>query len=538
VSQFDPGRGYMSKIKHKYVPGIDWDGADNFLHHRRVSKRKRRRFNVHQSMKRGGRGLRRALARDIAITDSGGKIIGIVSGKNRMSPKKLGPTTPRLNRMVPKNEREDDSILGFGIRKVFDRKSIFCGLPSLNTVASYVEVVVDHAHLIPSPRDSKWVAGAKWGALAWRAIRTINLTRGKVLDRADLKAIDFGESREVISNLLDEVMEPDEVFKPQTRAAFTPPFHLFRYPIGDGYMYWVMEQDSELVEKILVTKDVEKNDILELLWNKLGRIIQLEADDEGLNYVKTELTQKKIFGSTNKLIARLQTDYQYFKENKLSRGYLLIGNPGTGKTGIVNSIVDKADGRVFIISGLDSPGTIEEMTSLFIEMQPDFIIFDDCDRSQSSPIFIKVVLKMLETVKERNPHTNFLFTANTFSGILFDDAVTRKGRIDQIYEVPEPKDEDRKEIFEKYAQEMNITLSEEDLEKCVVSSEGMTGADIKELCIQLQRATIDEVFERAQEIEALKEKYSGDNFDDDFLEGGVSRRLGLAALAALKRSRR
>lgn len=522
---------HVTKIKHKY----DWDGVDKFLRKRRVNKRKRRRFNVQQIMKRVGREPRRALAKDIAITDDRGKVIGVVTGKNKMSPKKLGPTTPRLR--MQKNEREDDSILGFGIGKVFDRKSIFCGLPSLNTVASYVEVIIDHAHLVPSPRDSKWVAGAKWGALAWRAIRSINLTRGKVLDRADLKTIDFGESREIISSLLDEIMEPDEVFKPQTRAAFTPPFHLFRYPIGKGYMYWVMEQDSEMVEKILVTKDVEKNDILELLWNKLGRIIQLEADDDGLNYVKTELTQKKIFGSTNELISRLQSDYQYFKENKLSRGYLLIGNPGTGKTGIVNSIVDKTAGRVFIISGLDSPGTIEEMTSLFIEMQPDFIIFDDCDRSQSSPIFIKVVLKMLETVKERNPHTNFLFTANTFSGILFDDAVTRKGRIDQIYEVPEPQDEDRKEIFEKYAKEMNITLSEEDLETCVASSEGMTGADIKELCIQLQRATIDEVFERAQEIEALKEKYSG-NFDDDFLEGGVSRRLGLAALAALKNTRR
>jgi transitional endoplasmic reticulum ATPase len=132
---------------------------------------------------------------------------------------------------------------------------------------------------------------------------------------------------------------------------------------------------------------------------------------------------------------------------------------------------------------------------------------------------------MLETVKERNPHTNFLFTANTFSGILYDEAVTRKGRIDQIYEVPEPNRDDRLEIFKRYSVEMNIELSDDDLQKCVESSNGMTGADIKELCIQLQRATIDEVFERACEIDKLREKYSGTNFDDEDLVNTAKKQL-------------
>jgi SpoVK/Ycf46/Vps4 family AAA+-type ATPase len=227
--------------------------------------------------------------------------------------------------------------------------------------------------------------------------------------------------------------------------------------------------------------------------------------------------QKKIFGSSNDLIGKLKEDYRYFREQELSRGYLLIGKPGTGKTAIVNAIVNSVDGRVFIISGLEGPGAVEELESLFVQMRPNFIIFDDCDRSQKTPTFIKAVLKMLETVKDKNPHTNFLFTANTFSGILYDEAVTRKGRIDQIYEVPDPDDADRREIFNGYAEEMSITLSDEDMQKCVTSSDGMMGADIKELCIQLQRASIDEVFERAQEVEHLRVKYSPSEilFDPD-----------------------
>lgn len=409
-----------------------------------------------------------------------------------------------------RDNNDENGQLGFNLKKILDKKSVFFGLPSLNAIESYVSLVIHNWGLVPNSKDGKWEFRFKIAALSWILMRRVISNKAEILNRKDLLPMDFGESTEIISTLLDEILEPDEIFRPKHNSAFIPGgFQLYRYPVRNGYMYWVM--NVEVVAKVLVTKDVKKEDIIELIWNKLGRVIQLEVDGGSLNYVKTELNQKKIFGSTNDLIKKLHEDYNYFRENKLSRGYLLIGNPGTGKTGIVNSLVDKTDGRVFVINGMETSSVVDEMTSLFVEMQPDFIIFDDCDRSQSSPAFIKYVLKMLETVKDKNPHTNFLFTANTFSGILFDEAVTRKGRIDQIYEVPEPNDSDRKEIFQKYFYEMNINFSDEELDKCVTSSDGMTGADIKELCIQLQRATIDEVFERANEVELLKSKYSGEH---------------------------
>jgi hypothetical protein len=439
----------------------------------------------------------------------------------------LNPDNKKL-KISRKEPSDDNSTIGFGVQKILDKNSIFCGLPSLNTIASYVEVVIDHWHFIPSKNDSTIVARTKTLALLWRLVRNIDFHRSRVLERTDLYNIDFGISEEVIGDLIEQVVEPDEVFRPQDHTPFSPPYWMYRYPIGSGFLYWIQERDSELTKKVKVTKNITKDHILDMLWANLGRVIQLEADDGELKYVKTELTQKKIFGSSNKLIEKLKDDYKYFRENKLSRGYLLIGKPGTGKTGIVNSIVESVEGRVFIISGFDTVPIIEEMESLFVQMKPDFIIFDDCDRSNSGPTYIKAVLKMLESVKDKNPHTNFLFTANTFSGILYDEAVTRKGRIDQIYEVPEPSSEDRKEIFIKYAAQMGITFSVPDLDKCIEASDGMTGADIKELCIQLQRATIDEVFERAKEIDQLRDKY-GDN-DDDILAGGknsIIKALGL-----------
>ena len=424
---------------------------------------------------------------------------------NKMNSLKRFSST-KINKAVSK-DNEDHSTIGFSIDKIFDKNSIFCGLPSLNTIASYVELFIENWHLIPTSKDSPMIFKAKAFALLWRSVRSINLHKGKVMQRPGFHDVDFGGSEEIIFEMFQKVFEPDEVFRPSTHTPFNPPYDMYRYKIENGYIYWILEK-SKNVNKVVISDDLSKDDVLKILWERLGRVIQLESNDCSLCYIKSELTQKKIFGSSNSLIDKLKEDYRYFRENKLSRGYLLIGKPGTGKTGIVNSIVESVDGRVFIISGFDSIASIEEMESLFTHMRPDFIIFDDCDRSNASPTFIKVVLKMLESVKDKNPHTNFLFTANTFSGILMDEAVTRKGRIDQIYEVPEPCESDRKEIFQRYTEEMCIELSNEDLIKCVEASGGMTGADIKELCIQLQRASIDEVFEQANEISLLRKKYS------------------------------
>ena len=431
----------------------------------------------------------------------------ISSMKMKKSAYPLTPAYSRYHRgsdqiMRPDNN-EKDCVIGFSAKKMFDSKSIFFGIPSINAISTYFEFFVDNIGLIPNKGDTRLIAIGKLAAFIWTGVRAMNF-RPDILKRDNLEEIDFGSSTQIMYDLINATKDPDEVFRPVRFSTLMPHF-LYRYPIKDGNVFFVVHRDSGNVQKIMISKNITKEDILDEVWNGLRNVIKLEVDEE-LKYVAEDIANKKIFGSSNKLIQKLISDYEFFRKNNISRGYLLIGKPGTGKTGIINSIVNSVNGRVFVISGMER--SIDELESLFINMRPDFIIFDDCDRSGSDPAFVRLILKMIENVKDKNPHTNFLFTANTFSGILSDDAVTRKGRIDQIYEVPVPDKSDRKEIFTKYSKEIGIDLSPEDLKKCIDSSDGLTGADIKELCIQLQRASITEVFDMEKEIGVLKEKYA------------------------------
>jgi len=423
--------------------------------------------------------------------------------------------------------------VGFNPKKITDNKSIFYSIASIGSISRYVGMIGDRLHMLPKPGEKDFLKKLKLFTFFWQIFQNAIISSPKLFERRGIRKITFGASDSIIYDLMSEILEPDEVYRPKgANYPGSALANLYRFDLGEEkYVYWSIYTHDQNIKSVHVTSGVNKDIIISFLWKRLGKVIQLDTSNDDIGYVRTELHQKKIYGSSTEMISKLKKDYDHFYDNKMSRGYLLIGKPGTGKTGIVNAIVSEAKGRVFVISGLGSVSMIESIESLSTHMEPDFIIFDDCDRSASTSPYVRAILKLIESVKEKNPHTMFLFTANTFDGILSDDAVTRKGRIDQIYEIPEPGLEDRKEIITRYAEEFGVKLSDEDLDKCIQESDGMTGADLKELCIQLQRASIDECFEQNQLIETLKEKYKPDLFgklnaynDDDIMDIGTTRR--------------
>lgn len=408
-------------------------------------------------------------------------------------------------------EEGKSTVVGFSLNKILDNESLFYGLPSLGGLLQYADIISSSLILLPNKDDHGIIRKIKFANAIWGMSKFFLMNKSSAqFTRPNLEEIGFGRSSNIIWELLNNIMEPDEVFKSES-SIFGIRSNLYRFPIKNGYVYFCFTK-SEYLRGIRITKNITTIDILDVIWEKFNGVIQLESiDDVGLVQTRSSLSNKKVFGSSLKLIETMKEDYAHFNKKNMSRSYLLIGKPGTGKTSIVNSIVKNIKGNVFIISGIDSALTVGEMSSLFVHMRPDFIVFDDCDRSESTPSIIKYVLKMLEEVKDNNSGTTFLFTANSFSGILYDEAVTRRGRIDRIYELKEPDINDRREIFARYSEELNTNLTQGQLEMLAQNTQNLTGADIKEICIQLGKYSVNEVLERSREIDLLREKYPANN---------------------------
>jgi SpoVK/Ycf46/Vps4 family AAA+-type ATPase len=192
----------------------------------------------------------------------------------------------------------------------------------------------------------------------------------------------------------------------------------------------------------------------------------------------------KLYGSGLKFIDDMITDRGLYVEKGISRSYLLIGRPGTGKTSIVSHLVEKIGGScVFTRLGID-PGEIVDKLCI---MKPAVIVFDDCDRG-----IVGSALHLIEEIKAKIPGVTIFLIANRFAGVLEDEAFVRNGRLDRVYEVDLPNEKDIREILSKYVSEYELKLGAEDFEYCVkrLITGKKTGADIWALCQGLMKESV------------------------------------------------
>lgn len=407
--------------------------------------------------------------------------------------------------------RDNTKTVGFEFKKIFDKKSIFFGTNIINETAGGFHLINEFIQLIPRKNESTLSKIVKIIGAIVLTTEVLNSNKQIQINKASLI-----DASTFIENAISTILTPDESHSSKNRHFGDS---TYRYKIKEGYIYFANQMHPGLDTQkttALISNNITIDDVVDVIWEKLGRVISIGADKvvsiggiRELTCQKANLLQKKIFGSSTKMIDDLIADLQYFREKNVSRGYLLIGKPGTGKTGIVNNVANKIGNKIIIISSVINSDMIDNLENILIIMKPEFVIFDDVDRIDNDPSYVRGLLKLLEVVKAKTPHTNFLFIANSFSGILEDEAITRKGRIDKIFEITEPNDEDRKQIILGYMSDMNSSIDEKDLQRCVNESKGMSGSDIKELCIQLGRASIDEILEQFNLVHCLKNQYKG-----------------------------
>lgn len=261
-----------------------------------------------------------------------------------------------------------------------------------------------------------------------------------------------------------------------------------------------------------------------------------EEDTELLfDTVHHNLTFKDI-GGQDKAIEVLKRTVLYpikfpngFKNNSISRGILLYGPEGTGKTLLAETLANESNAKYIKLNGNDLTSkwlgeTEKNWRKLFQvakENQPAIIFIDEFDaiaakRGQGDTYNDKFVNQILGLISdaEKNNYQIYIIAA-TNRKELIDKAILRPGRIGREVECIAPQTkEDVKQIFtihlNRYEHEDNL---EEDLFSEELLKQHASGANIADI--------IYSASENAKERCSIYEKMENDTFQDSDMDGVI-----------------
>ncbi|MDP3889383.1 MAG: ATP-dependent zinc metalloprotease FtsH, partial [bacterium] len=183
---------------------------------------------------------------------------------------------------------------------------------------------------------------------------------------------------------------------------------------------------------------------------------------------------------------------------KITRGVLLVGEPGNGKTLLARAVAGEANCPFFSISGSDFIEVFvgvgaARVRDLFIQARkhaPSIIFIDEIDavgRHRGSGLGgghdeREQTLNQLLTEMDGFQTTggSVIVIAATNRPDVLDKALLRPGRFDRRVEVPYPDLQSREKILQVHAKDVKIDPAV-DLKKIARGTPGFTGADLANL---------------------------------------------------------
>lgn len=198
--------------------------------------------------------------------------------------------------------------------------------------------------------------------------------------------------------------------------------------------------------------------------------------------------------------------YRSIERFNVSKGILLYGPSGVGKSMIANAIIAECNVNTFTVHSSDiysksvgeTEGKLREVFSKATSSAPSIILLEDVDslcprRSSSSTDHEKRVLTQLVTLfddLQSISSSNVLVVATTAKSDLVDGSLRRPGRLDMEFEIYVPTPNMRMEILTKLLTRIPNTLSRADVQIISFVTHGFVGADLYGLC---SRAIINAV---------------------------------------------
>ena len=232
--------------------------------------------------------------------------------------------------------------------------------------------------------------------------------------------------------------------------------------------------------------DVNKYVIVEkpnIRWNQIGGL-------------KTEIEEMK------EVIELPLKKPELFKKVGIEppKGVLLYGPPGTGKTLLAKAAATSTNATFIEIVGSElvqkfigqGAKLVKSIFEMAKEKSPAVIFIDEIDSIAATRIDVgtsgerevqRTFMQLLAEMDGFSPLGDIKIIAATNRIDIIDPAITRPGRFDRLVLVPAPDYKGIVDILKIHTKKM--TLSEDvNLEKIAKKMKGMTGAEIRAVCVE------------------------------------------------------
>ncbi len=179
---------------------------------------------------------------------------------------------------------------------------------------------------------------------------------------------------------------------------------------------------------------------------------------------------------------------------KPSKGILMFGPPGCGKTLIVKAAANELNVNVMSVSGAEllkrgyegAVAVIKETFNRARENAPAVVFIDEIEsiapsrELYSSKYVEDVVTQLLQEMDGMKELKGVLLIGATNKPEMLDKALLRPGRLDKIVFVPPPLKPQRAKMFKLFLKK--VPKESVDYDTLAEASEGFTGADINSVC--------------------------------------------------------